>query len=279
VPDEDANYFDVTGTPTVTSISATNLAVGSLIRLHFDTVGTLTHSAADLVLPSSNDITVAVGDEFTFIQYAADDYRLVATTAPAAGALVVHIHADGSSGGNTLAIPTISDFTNATHAHVGTSTGGVLLNLGTEQASTSGTAIDFTSIPAGTKRIIIMLVGVSTDGTQELLIQLGDAGGVETSGYLSATNDETTTNTSTAGFILENAGGTAQIRQGVIGLFLEDSANFTWVCSSNINESNSGDAFAGAGSKSLSAELDRVRITTTGTPDDFDAGAINIQFE
>jgi hypothetical protein len=33
------------------------------------------------------------------------------------------------------------------------------------------------------------------------------------------------------------------------------------------------------GSKSLSAELTTIRITSTGTPDDFDAGKINIQYE
>ena len=77
IPNEDANYFDVTGTPTITSFSATNLGTGSMVRLHFDTVGTLTHNASDLVLPGGFDIEVNVGDEFTFLQYDTDDYRLV----------------------------------------------------------------------------------------------------------------------------------------------------------------------------------------------------------
>ena len=69
VPDEDANYFDVTGTPTVTSISATNLDVGALVRFHFDSAATLTHNASNLVLPAGVNLTVTAGDEFTFIQY------------------------------------------------------------------------------------------------------------------------------------------------------------------------------------------------------------------
>ena len=57
------------------------------------------------------------------------------------------------------------------------------ITLATEQASTSGTTIDFTSIPAGTRRITIMLADVTRSGTSNILVQLGDAGGIETSGY------------------------------------------------------------------------------------------------
>src|SRR3954463_10310757 len=54
----------------------------------------------------------------------------------------------------------------------------------TKQASTSGTSIDFTSIPTWVKKITVQLTGVSTNGTSPLIIQRGDAGGVEPSGYL-----------------------------------------------------------------------------------------------
>src|SRR5574341_1141008 len=57
------------------------------------------------------------------------------------------------------------------------------LTLGTEQVSTSGTSIDFTSIPAWVQKITIEFVGVSTNGTADMLIQIGDSGGIETTGY------------------------------------------------------------------------------------------------
>ena len=69
----DGNYFDVTGTTTVTSIATT--AVGNLIKLHFDDALTLTHHATDLILPGGANITTAAGDEAEFIEYAAGDYR------------------------------------------------------------------------------------------------------------------------------------------------------------------------------------------------------------
>ena len=57
------------------------------------------------------------------------------------------------------------------------------LTAGTVVASTSGVAIDFTSIPSWVKRITVNLDGVSTNGTSTYQIQLGDAGGPETTGY------------------------------------------------------------------------------------------------
>jgi hypothetical protein len=51
-------------------------------------------------------------------------------------------------------------------------------------ASTSGTAIDFTSIPSWVKRVTINLLGVSTNGVSTLRFRIGPVAGVETSGYL-----------------------------------------------------------------------------------------------
>jgi len=70
----DGNYFDVTGTTAVTSINTTGGA-GTLIKLHFDAILTLTHHATDLILPGGANITTAAGDEAEFIEYAAGDYR------------------------------------------------------------------------------------------------------------------------------------------------------------------------------------------------------------
>jgi hypothetical protein len=71
----DGNYFDVTGTTTITSINT--LGIGTIITLHFDAALTLTHNATDLVLPGGENITTAAGDEFTFIEYATGDWRCI----------------------------------------------------------------------------------------------------------------------------------------------------------------------------------------------------------
>lgn len=152
------------------------------------------------------------------------------------------------------------------------------ITLGTPQASTSGTAIDFTSIPAGTKKITIMFNGVSTNGTEGFLVQIGDSGGVETSDYVAAVQQGAVQANSTTGFLVTGDSAMAGEYRGSIILTLENSANFTWTSQSIIHRASSS-VWSASGGKSLSAELDRVRITTTGTPDTFDLGEINIQFE
>jgi len=84
----DGNYFDVTGTTTVTSINTTGGA-GTLIKLHFDGAVTLTHHSTDLILAGAANFTTEAGDEVEFVEYAAGDYRMtgwsLAGTAPGGG--------------------------------------------------------------------------------------------------------------------------------------------------------------------------------------------------
>ena len=74
-PGTDGNYFDVTGVVTITSINT--VAVGAVLRLHFDGILTLTHHATDLILPGGADILTAAGDEATFVEYATGDWRCI----------------------------------------------------------------------------------------------------------------------------------------------------------------------------------------------------------
>jgi hypothetical protein len=82
----DGNYFDVTGTTTITAFAS--LGVGTWIGLHFDGILTLTHNATDLILPSGANITTAAGDEAIFVEYATGDWRCVSYTRASGEALV-----------------------------------------------------------------------------------------------------------------------------------------------------------------------------------------------
>ena len=149
---------------------------------------------------------------------------------------------------------------------------------GTVVATTSGTTKDFTSIPAGVKEITLMLDGMSTNGTTDYLLQLGDSGGIETSGYAAvATNTfDGTTPSGTAGFTLSVDVAAATLSHGFVTIKLLDASTFTWVAAGNIHQT--GQALTSmAGAKSLSAELTQVRLTSV-SPDTFDAGKINIHY-
>lgn len=152
------------------------------------------------------------------------------------------------------------------------------ITLGTAQNSTSGSTIDFTSIPSTAKEITIMLSEVSTNGTGDIYIQLGDSGGVETTGYLGASTSlgasSVTSSNLTTGFLINSSAAGASI-SGAIKLNLLDSASHLWVASGVLGRSDVSATITVGGRKSTSGTLDRVRIATANT---FDAGTINISY-
>jgi hypothetical protein len=70
---DDGNYFDITGTTTITAIATKG--AGTVVKLHFDASLTLTHHATDLILPGGANIVTAAGDEAEFVEYATGDWR------------------------------------------------------------------------------------------------------------------------------------------------------------------------------------------------------------
>jgi hypothetical protein len=153
-----------------------------------------------------------------------------------------------------------------------------VIRSGTAVASTSGTSIDFTSLPTGLKRITVMLSGVSTSGTSLMQIQIG-SGSVTTSGYLGTAGIYTTASTTafTAGFGLDQTGATASIRHSLYTICLLGSN--IYVGSGVFTYSNTPVVGQSSGSVTLSGAIDRVRITTVNGTDTFDAGSINILYE
>ena len=156
------------------------------------------------------------------------------------------------------------------------------ITSGTAVATTSGTSIDFTSIPSWVKRITVMLNGVSTNGGDNYWLRLGTGGTptYATTGYTStrtslssgaATNDVTTA----FEIMVPNAGAGAANGQAV---FTNVSGNI-WVCSSTIGIYGDTRVTVQGGSITLGAALTAVRLTTSNGTNTFDAGSINILYE
>lgn len=154
--------------------------------------------------------------------------------------------------------------------------------LGTSTATTSGTTIDFTGIPSWARRVVVNFTGVSTNGTSSYIVQIGDSGGIENSGYLGASSNVFSASGSSAftdGFGIV-AGGAGVTIHGSIIISLSDVVNNTWDAFGILGRSDSAVTIQTGGSKSLSpGPLDRIRLTTENGTDTFDAGKINISYE
>lgn len=147
----------------------------------------------------------------------------------------------------------------------------------TAQNTTSGTAIDFTGVPAGVKRITVVLNGVSTNGVSQLLVQLG-AGSVDNAGYSSVAtgaDSAVSTTSSTNGFAVRITAATNTVS---IAMQITNVSGNTWVASHSGVIAGVVSCFGG-GNKTLSGVLDRLRLTTVNGTDTFDAGSVNILLE
>lgn len=167
-------------------------------------------------------------------------------------------------------------------AYVDANAGGAITE-DTAVASTSGTSVDFTGIPSGVKRIVMTLDQVSLSGTNNYLVQIGDSGGLETTGYRSTggsfTSSTQTGTGSTSGFgeIVVTTG--VGILNGSIILTRIDPASNLWAASGVFGRSDGTAAvIMVGGAKALSAELDRISLVPTGS-NTFDNGTVNISYQ
>jgi hypothetical protein len=155
-----------------------------------------------------------------------------------------------------------------------------LMFLETAKATTSGTSIDFTGIPSWAKKITVMFNGVSTNGTSNILVQIGTSSGIETTSYTGTVAAITTTpgvNTLSTGFTSDISASASAVRYG--HLILISLGSNLWSASGCLGATGINYSFVTGGVKTLSGTLDRLRITTVNGTDTFDAGSINILIE
>ena len=104
-----------------------------------------------------------------------------------------------------------------------------------------------------------MIQNYDPDSGSDILIQIGDAGGIETSGYVAGAGSAGWTNISkTTGFVLKQKQSDDNIN-GMYHLTLLNASTFTWVGSGSATV-NGSDCTSGGGGKSLSAELTQVKV-------------------
>jgi len=153
-----------------------------------------------------------------------------------------------------------------------------VLTSGTAIASTSGTNIDFTSIPSWVKRLTVIFNGVSLSGTANLMVRVGTSSGFETSGYTGTVlGNGTQEQWTSGGYQVTRTGQSSSTYSGSLVLF--NVSGDIWIASATMADGTNAFAGLAAGTKTLAGLLTQVRITTTNGTDTFDAGSINILFE
>ena len=249
--------------PTTVTVASANLVDGTIVNADIN---------ASAAIVDTKLATISTASKVS-------NSATTATSANTASAIVAR---DGS--GNFTAGTVTADVT-------GTASGNARLVRGTAVASTSGTFIDFTSIPSWAKRITVVFNALSmTPGsTVYPLFQLGDSGGIETTAYASYSslvNFDTSTSlaVATAGVRTDGFwffwGIDASLRYGTI-TFTNISGD-TWIGSGLLGGAVAGGIVGTSqtgGTKTLSGTLDRVRLTTTNGTDTFDSGSVNIIYE
>lgn len=154
--------------------------------------------------------------------------------------------------------------------------------IGTAVASASQTSIDFTGIPAWATEINISMTGGSLNATDYWRLQIGDAGGIETTTYVGAA-----VQVDTGSSVVFGGGGfdsistaAANTRTGLFTLKLIDRATNTWICHAlMVRTESAGDMYLTFGHKALTDTLTQVRLTTGTGTSTMDAGSFNFSYK
>lgn len=255
--------INITGTTTITGFT---VAIGQTYFVRFNAALTLTNNAA-IVTQTGANIVTAAGDTCIIRSTAANTVEVLSydgyATTTQRGATELATSAEAIAGTDATRVLTPS-----------TLKSGQIV-LGTPIAATSGTFVEFTGLPSWVKRVHVIFNAVSTNGTDNLMVQIG-GGSLVTSGYLSSSASGSTTVTITNGFVFTVSVAAASTISGHMILTL--SGSNIWVQSHTIGGNVTNITSSGGGVVSLGGALDRVRIATTGA-NTFDSGTVNISWE
>jgi hypothetical protein len=129
-----------------------------------------------------------------------------------------------------------------------------------------------------------MISALSTNGTDSIWLKIGDSGGLESTGYNGAAGNiinggYPVTGAAAGGAawaIDASVSGTSSIHGVVV---LNHMGSNLWAMHCSMSNITSDSMKIAAGTKSLSAVLTQLAITTSGGSETFDAGTINIMYE
>lgn len=239
------------GTTAITSLGGASLPAGTVIETVFSISGgtlSLTHHATNLQLAGAENIPLADKDAIRWLKMHDSN---------AEWKMVGGVRASGAAWASS----------------------GFTVGTPVTMATGSPTYIDFTGIPSTVSMIIVSVAGASTTGTSGQIIQLGDSGGPEPTGYNGTVQTGTTRAAHNTGFLLAVSTTAAMAHHGHLILVRMDAAGTQWSMHGNVSlDTGANGVYENSGSKTLSGTLDRIRWTTVGGTDSADGGTINIAY-
>jgi len=273
-----------TGDQTITSTDA-GAAEGPTLSLHRDSAAPADADILGAVLFKGED-DGSNATTYAAVQAVADDVTdatedgtlnlqtmvagTLATRAAVKAGIVVGSATGGDQGAGTINATAIYD--DGVQL-----TQGTILTVGTADATLSGTTgALFSDLPANIKRVLITFSAISLDDTDNFLVQIGDSGGLHTTGYVSGAKRDGSAVTSTAGFIIA-AGDAAHQHSG--HMTLTNITGNIWVAShATCDQASAANMSVGGGSVTLDSALTQIALLDTAG-DNFDGGTINIMYE
>ena len=243
------------------SISGTTLTFSTAPPSGTDNIEVVTVGSVSIGTPSDNTVSTAkIVDNAVTVGKIADNAVTV-----------------GKIADNAVTVGKIADDA----VTVGKIAPGATLEIQTAQATTSGSSKDWT-IPAGTKQIVVVFRGVSTNGTTGIGVRLGTGSSPASSGYVAMASGITTGGAAFAAFHTDgfdttgftSAGATVY---GQLTLTLMDASISVWACDGTlaVNDTTSYTQHLG-GTVVLSGACDILRVYSADT---FDTGDVNIAYK
>lgn len=236
-------------------------------------LGTMATQAASAVAITGGSVTgitdLAIADGGTGASTAANAFAALkqAATTGATGVVELATQAEHSAG--TASVVPTSDLYDIT--------------LGTMNTTTGGTSIAFDDvIPAGARRVKVMITGLSTSGTSALVLRIGPSSGVVATGYVSCASlgGASALTFDTTGVLVNQASVAARTYNGTMTFDLVDAATNRWQATGIFaTEATTGPVFC-TGYIALAGALSDITLTTLGGSDTFDAnGGVNVSYE
>lgn len=229
-------FFHITGTTSISDIDFATAYDGRWAVLEFDGILTLTHNATTLTIPGGESIVTAAGDRAFIVQDDSDNIHVMFYQKAANG--------PGSTTTGSMAV---------------------------------GGAVSYdVAVPAWARVIHIGIDNISPSSSSIPRLQLGDSGGIETSGYTGGASFIGGSNVAlSAGFDLVTTGVTAAM---VAEVTLVRRTSTTWNIGGSASFPGNGQTTIITGSKATTDVTTALRLTNSAGVNFNNGGAWVVTF-